>query len=147
MTRDKREDALRYLDMIDMLRVVYGVTGFVAFIIITFFDLKYLLPVTGIVVAILAFFKLTMSWEASREVVLRHLSRPRIKAWDGKELEAGWGGVIFGLVVYLIFGVVHLLFWKDHLGRMLQIYLFFSLPIFVDLYGIGEERFKKQAGL
>lgn len=143
---DKREDALRYLDILELVGIIYFLTMISTFLVVTFSRLDVLLPILGIVLAFVLIIKVFTSWESSKELVLLHANRERIRTWDG-ESSAPWSGVVFGGGLLIFFGLIHYFFWSDHLGRMLQIYCGVSILVYSDLSSTFEKKFKKQAGL
>lgn len=143
--KDQREDALRYLDILELIMILYGALGAATFIVVTFFEIEVLFPVLSVVFVLVMLNKFLMSWEASKELVIKHLNRKRIRTWDDEPAKRG-SGVAMSLILFVVFGLVHYFFWSEHTGRMIQIYLPSSIFAFSEIHGYFKEKWQKMGG-
>ncbi len=145
MGEEKREDALRYLSVLELIMFLYFLIGFIAYVTITFFDLKYFIPATVVTLLLVGLYEVITPWDHARELLL---NRPRVKkTLDDSSDDIGFGTAAFGVLMLAIFGMIHYFYWSDHLGRMIQIYFGMSLFVFLGVYNVVEKHFKKKAGL
>ena len=82
-------------------------------------------------------------WEGSRRNILRSIARRESLGgyWDNRLGVSV--AVILTIVVFLVAGLVHVLWWSDHLIRMIQLYLSLTVS---SLFFIGMTVMEKMEG-
>ena len=86
---------------------------------------------------------LAEGWKGSRKDLLRHMANWR-RVGGGNFTMSLKEATIFTIVTFLVVGLVHALWWADHLVRMVQLYLGLAAISLLYVGGIVMERIESR---